>query len=195
MKEILCRVKSFITFDFPLDSQYIGEHFLATHDHYKNNIPHWSLVATRRKVISDYWFRHVLAHFGALYGLATLFVLLATYNFHYTFLVSVFVIGFVSFCVLFVTHYWLFYYSDFLPKLDTVIARHAKASLKIVAIENRKQLLDLTGKTHEKDQIFGVPDHWDPQATGKRAKSFGYLPRTWHQPAYVLSVEDEILWP
>ena len=135
MKEILCKVKSFITFDFPLDSRYIGERFLTTHDHYKNNIPHWSLVATRRKVISDYWFRHVLAHFSALYGLATLFVLFANYNFEYTFLVSVFLVGLVSFCVLFVTHYWLFYYSDFLPKLDTVIARHEHESKKEEKLE------------------------------------------------------------
>ncbi len=135
MKKILCSVKSFITFDFPLNSQYIGKQFSTTHDHYKTTSPHWCLAATRRKVISDYWFRHVLAHFGALYGLATLFVLPVNQNFHYTFLVSAIAIGFISFFVLFVTHYWLFYYSDFLPKLDTVVAAHEHESKKEEKLE------------------------------------------------------------
>jgi hypothetical protein len=135
MKEILCSAKSFITFDFPLNSQYIGEQFLATHDHYRASNPHWCLTASRRKVISDYWFRHVLVHFGTLYGSATLFVLLVNQSFHHTFFVSAFAIGIISFCVLFITHYWLFYYSDFLPKLDTVIARHEQEARKEEKIE------------------------------------------------------------
>jgi len=135
MKQILCRAKSFITFDFPLDSRYIGEQFSVTHDHYKSNIPHWSLSATKRKVISDYWFRHVLVHYSALYGLATFFVLLFSQNLHYTFFVSVAAIGIASFCVLFVTHYWLFFYSDFLPKLDTVIAGYENESRKEEKLE------------------------------------------------------------
>jgi len=135
MSKILCRVKSFITFDFPLDSQYIGQQFSTTHDHCKASSPYWCLAASRRKVISDYWFRHVLAHFGVLYGLAVLFVLTVNQNFHYTFFVSAFAIGVISFCVLFITHYWLFYYSDFLPKLDTVIAKHEQEGRKEEKIE------------------------------------------------------------
>lgn len=131
----MCSVKSFITFDFPLDSHYIGEQFLTTHDHYRSKTPFWSFSATRRKIISDYWFRHVLSHFGALYGLASLCVLLISQNFHFSFFTSFVAIGFVSFCVLFVTHYWLFYYSDFLPKLDTVVARHEYESKKEEKLE------------------------------------------------------------
>lgn len=75
MKDLVKKAKSFITFDFPLSNDYIGAQFASTHSNYQKQFPYWSLPATRKKIISNYWFRHVLTHFGSLYGLAACYSL------------------------------------------------------------------------------------------------------------------------
>lgn len=37
---------------------------------------------------------------------------------------ALFLTGLLSFALLTIIHYWPFFYSDFLPKLDTIIAEH-----------------------------------------------------------------------
>ncbi len=74
MKDLMKKVGSFITFDFPLNRDYISEQFAATHVLDVKRIPQWSTNATRHKVIANYWFVHVLGHFVFLFSLTALLV-------------------------------------------------------------------------------------------------------------------------
>jgi hypothetical protein len=125
MREILKRVKSFIIFDSPLDSYYIRKHFITTHNRFQENSPYWSLNATRKKAIANFWFRHVLLHYAFIIIVPLLFVILLGNKWH-SLVFSIFLAGSISFVTLFAFNYWPTYFSDFLPKLDTIMAEHEK---------------------------------------------------------------------
>ncbi|WP_126973924.1 hypothetical protein [Gynurincola endophyticus] len=82
MKKILMRLESFTTFDLPLRNTYIQTAFVTTHKSYRKDYPGRSLNATRKKVIADYWIKHVLTHFGAFYLVAMLIALPFCTNFN-----------------------------------------------------------------------------------------------------------------
>lgn len=69
---------------------------------------------------------HVLIHFALLYGIAVLSTLLFIDDFNLYFLPSGFIAGCIGFLVLLIANYWPSYYTDFLPKLDTLIDRREK---------------------------------------------------------------------
>ena len=75
MKKILTRLQSFAVFDIPLRNTYIQQAFVTIHEHYRKEYHGWSPSATRKKVIADYWIKHVLTHLGALYLMAVLITL------------------------------------------------------------------------------------------------------------------------
>ncbi len=56
MKDLVKKVKSFITFDYPLQTAYISTQFTDTHKKLQTDIPEWSTAATRQKLVSRYWF-------------------------------------------------------------------------------------------------------------------------------------------
>ncbi len=117
------KVKSFITFDFPIQNDFISRQFASTLTNYKEQYHHWSLSATRRKIIANFWYRHVLLHHVVIITTATTFALLFTNNWH-SLLPSVFLTGGISFIIITAFNYWPTYYADFLPKLDTIIAAY-----------------------------------------------------------------------
>jgi hypothetical protein len=82
MKEMMRKVKSFITFDFPIQSDFISAQFASTHTNYQKQYKYWSLSATRRKVIADFWYRQVLIHHGTIITTATALALLFGSNLH-----------------------------------------------------------------------------------------------------------------
>jgi len=119
MKELMQKVVSFITFEFALDRNCLSQQFAATHTAYQKNFPEWSTTATRQKVIFRYWFELVLSHFALLFGLPAL-LLLASNHFDTRYLSIVFVAGILTYAVMLLFHYWPNFYSDFLPKLETI---------------------------------------------------------------------------
>src|ERR1700730_15903283 len=68
MKDLVKRAKSFITFDFPIQVDYINTQFTNTHVRYQADFPGWSTNATKQKMISIYWLNHVLRHFSFMVG-------------------------------------------------------------------------------------------------------------------------------
>ncbi len=119
MKDLMKKVMSFITFEFALDRNCLSKQFAATHTAYQKDFPEWSTTATRKKVIFRYWFELVLSHFALLFGLPAL-LLLASNHFDTRYLSIVFVAGILTYAVMFLFHYWPNFYSDFLPKLETI---------------------------------------------------------------------------
>jgi hypothetical protein len=125
MKEILCRVKSFIIFDSPLRNDYIRELFTNIHASYQKVYPHWSLNATRKKVISEFWFRQVLFHYSVILIFGIIAVIPFGVDWH-CLLLSVILSGSISFFTLTAFNYWPLYYAYFLPQLDTIMAEQEK---------------------------------------------------------------------
>ncbi len=134
------KVGSFITFEFPLNSDYINEQFAATHLLYKKDIPQWSTNATRQKVIAHYWYLHVLSHFAFLFGLPALLFLPFSAHFNRFYLSVVFVNAVISFAVLLMFQYWPKYYTDFLPGLETAKETYERKQLEQLEKCKRAQL-------------------------------------------------------
>jgi hypothetical protein len=76
MKDLMQKVMSFITFEFALDSNCLGQQFTATHTFLQKDIAYWSTNSTRQKIISKYWFELVLSHFVFLLSVAVILLLL-----------------------------------------------------------------------------------------------------------------------
>jgi len=125
MRETLCRVKSFLIFDSPLRNDYVRELFAKTHANYQKASSQWSLSATRKKVIAEFWFGKVLIHFLVILTISILADMPFGENWHPQ-LPSIFLVGFIAFISITVFHYWPVYYTDFLPQLDTIIAEEQK---------------------------------------------------------------------
>ena len=135
MKDNVKMIRSFILFDLPLKVDVISTQFAATHDNYHKQYAHWSFTATRKKLISNFWLRLVLYHYLIILGLAAVIVFPFTENWN-GYLLSIFPGGIISLFILILFHYGPVYYSDFLPKLDTVIAE--QESLRVIHEEVKK---------------------------------------------------------
>lgn len=107
MKDLMQKAKSFIIFDFPLQSTYIDAKFAETHQKLQLEAPEWSSAATRQKLISNYWFTYVAGHFSFLFGLPALVFFFVSSGFHDIkgYLVSTLLAGFFSYVVLYLFHY------------------------------------------------------------------------------------------
>lgn len=81
MKEWKSKMKSFITFELPLQADFIFEQFVSSHVQYQRESPYWSTASTRQKVISAYWFGYILKHYALLIGLAAIVTLPLTNQF------------------------------------------------------------------------------------------------------------------
>ncbi|MGX5820664.1 hypothetical protein ACWKWU_20890 [Chitinophaga lutea] len=115
------RLKSFILFEQPFIYEYLAIHLRRTHEQHKERFDSWPIAATRRKLINDFWF-WVLYHYAALVAVCGMVFLgvLATFNLSY--LLLVLVVGILLYLPLYVLLYRPAFTSDFLPKLETVIA-------------------------------------------------------------------------
>lgn len=122
MKDLMQKVMTFITFDFPLQASYINTRFAETHQKLQLEVPEWSTTATRQQLISNYWFTQVAGHFSFLFGLPALvffFVSGGIYDFK-GYLVTILVAGVICFFVLYLFQYRPSYCTSFLPRLETV---------------------------------------------------------------------------
>lgn len=126
MRERLRQAKSFITFDLPFNTQHIGSLFTNTHYHHLTSIPNWSSSATRKKVIAKYWFEYVLIHFATLIGISVIIAIPFINSIDISFLPSLWMVATISFLVLFIINYWPSYYSNFLPKLESLVDDYEK---------------------------------------------------------------------
>jgi hypothetical protein len=125
MKKIFVSVKNFLIFDLPFSKNHIAELFLTIHDSHQKQSPYWNFSATRKKVIADYWFKQVVTHYTAIIIIAIAVSLISGISLQFLPL-SILLNGLVSLLVMTAFNYWPNYYSDFLPKLDTIIAEQEK---------------------------------------------------------------------
>jgi hypothetical protein len=134
-KELWNRAKAFVFFESPVQMNLINGFFDVTHDHFQKEYPHWSYSATRKKVIFQFWSRQVSFHFGILLALGVSAVNIFGAASH-IFILSLLFAAILSFLIIAVQIYWPAYFSDFLPKLDTIVAE--KEKLKATELEMSK---------------------------------------------------------
>lgn len=121
MIQILCRVKSLIIFDFPLQTEYISEQFAHTHQRLQIEQPGWSTLATRQKLIAQYWFSYVIQHFSILIGFSLLLVFLFNGIVQSQFyILSLLIAALLSYPIMYIFHYRKNFCYEFLPRLETV---------------------------------------------------------------------------
>lgn len=117
----MCRLKSLLIYDLPIQTEYITTQFSETHKKHQAEMPEWSTEATRQKLISQYWFSYVSMHFAVMIGLPLSVVSLVYFFVQSEFYVlSVFVAALLSFPVLYIFQYQPNFSSLFLPRLQTI---------------------------------------------------------------------------
>ncbi len=120
MKEMMQRVQSFVTFELPIEKNYISEQFTHIHTSKQENYTHWSTAATYQKVIANYWFNDVIRHFILLLGIAVLPTLLFHPVFISSELLAVLSGGIFYFVVMYFFIYRPCFCISFLPHLETI---------------------------------------------------------------------------
>ncbi len=134
-KDIWTQTKAFVFFESPVRMDLIDGVFNKTHSHYLQEFPNWTYAATRKKLIFEFWSRKVFVHFSIMFMAAIIGVIIFTTSKH-IFLLSLFMGAVISFMVIATKIYWPAYFSDFLPKLDTVIEE--KQRLQTAELELNK---------------------------------------------------------
>lgn len=146
MKKILCNVKSFITFDFHLQADFIKAQFDAIHSKSVADLPDWSTTATRQILISNYWFIYVAGHFTALLGASILVSMsingMANQFHHY--LSGLLTAALVSFPVLYLFHYRPYYNLIYLPKVEIYKEVHERKQIDQLEKCKQAQLSNLS---------------------------------------------------
>ena len=146
MKEILCSLKSFITFDFPLQADFIKAEFNSIHSKNLVDLPEWSTTATRQKLIADYWFTYVARHFTVIFVLSALASLIinGVVNQFNLYLLGLVTSALISYPILYLFHYRPYYNSGFLPKLEVIKEVYERKQLEQLEKCKQAQLSNLT---------------------------------------------------
>ncbi|MDN3655118.1 hypothetical protein QWZ08_05750, partial [Ferruginibacter paludis] len=129
MKELMQQAMSLLMFDMPIQPDYIRSTFTTTHLNYQQVFLHWSPEATRKKLIAAFWYRQVLFHFALMISLAFVVAILSGMASFKLLLVTFFPVGIILLITFSFFLYLPFYYRDFLPTLDMVMAEKEKSVL------------------------------------------------------------------
>ncbi|MBD0349530.1 MAG: hypothetical protein M3342_10220 [Bacteroidota bacterium] len=124
MKKILRSVILLLTFELPLAYEQIEELFINVQQNGQQRYSNWSVQATFRKVIFQYWYHYVLLHFAMLFGLSCLVsISFNLFSGHPALpLLGYLVYALITFVILHLSQYKPFYHAEFLPKLETIAA-------------------------------------------------------------------------
>lgn len=140
MKDLVQKMKSFIFFDFPLETSNITAQFSDTQQKFQLETPGWSTSATKQKLISHYWFSNVSRHFALILAIPILIICISTAKLEQRFLLSIFMAGFLSFPVIYFFVYRPYFGSTYLPRLETVKEIYEKKELQDIEKCRRAQL-------------------------------------------------------
>jgi len=123
MKDLMQKVMTFITFDFPVQATYINIKFAETHQKLQTEVPEWSSTATRQKLLFNYWSNHVAGHFTFLFGLPSLVFFFVSGGFHdfSGYLVTIMIAGMIIYFVFYLFHYRPIFCTSYLPSVKLSI--------------------------------------------------------------------------
>jgi len=127
MKDLMQQAVSLLMFDMPIQPDYIRSTFTNTHLNYQQVFLHWSPEATRKKLMAAFWYRQVLFHFIFMISLGFVLATLAGMAPFYLLLLILLPVSIILLITFTFFLYLPFYYRDFLPTLDMVMAEKEKS--------------------------------------------------------------------
>jgi hypothetical protein len=128
----LSEVIFFLTFSSVTENVNIEKKFNDCHSGYKSRLIYWSTNATRRKLISEFWYTQVIKHFAVLYSRA----LLVSFFSHPDALLNPYgllIIGswfWIGFIVTAAFIYMPTFYTTYLQLLDSYIEKYTGQQLE-----------------------------------------------------------------
>lgn len=142
MKDLMNRVRAFVTFATPLQISLIREQFSETHEKLEAETPGWSTTATRQTMISNYWSKYAIGHFAFLYGIPAVIFFLAEGGFYQPnlYLAIILIAGLITYIILYVFHYRPNFNSIYLPNLETVKETYEHKQIEQLAKCRQAQL-------------------------------------------------------
>jgi len=117
------RLKSFFTFDLPVNYNYIYSRFCKTHEEQRDIYASWPAEATRRWLINEYW-NNALWHYLLLVVVAAVVVWVYNGQLNGMYILAGMTLGIAVYLPLYFLLYRPIFTGDFLPKLETVIAAY-----------------------------------------------------------------------
>lgn len=135
-----------MTFDFPLQADFIKAEFATIHSKNLVDLPEWSTTATKHKLISNYWFTYVVRHFSVLLGLSVLTALMINGGFNQfnLFLLGLITSSLISYPILYLFHYRPYFNSIFLPRLEVFKEVYERKQLEHLEKCKQAQLSNLS---------------------------------------------------
>lgn len=125
MKDIVSKVKSFVTFELPVQPAYVHAKFASLHERFQTEDPNWSTAATKQKLISSYWLGKVPVHFVGILAISlTALFILGELRLTDKLVVNLFVASFTSYLVLLAFHYKPEFMHNYLPQVENATAAY-----------------------------------------------------------------------
>ena len=123
MKDIVSKVKSFVTFELPVQPAYVHAKFASLHEKFQTEDPNWSTAATKQKLISAYWLRKVPIHFATILTISLIaFSIFGELHLTDKLIVNLFVASFTCYLVLLAFHYKPEFMHNYLPQVENATA-------------------------------------------------------------------------
>jgi hypothetical protein len=152
MKEMMKKVRPFLTFDTPLEINHISKLFATTHSQYQHTIPEWGHTSTRQKLIANYWIASVSKHFVAMISLPILLSWVITRHYNAGCMAVVLIVVPFCFIVMLVANYWPSFVSQFLPKLEAVMSTYQREQQQKGIRQLQQELATLQEKTRKEQE-------------------------------------------
>lgn len=128
----LSEVIPFLTFSAIADHSKVEEQFKNCHSHHLSRFPYWSISATRRKLMSAFWYTTVFRHFIALFCIAL--IVSAFFDHNSRFNATIFLLSLCMFCIAFFVMLLFIYLpafqSTYLPLLDSYLETYSGRHLE-----------------------------------------------------------------
>lgn len=135
---ILKKVQSFLTFDHSR-IDLVQRRFQQIHDKRRATIPNWPHIATRHKIVSDFWFRSII-HYASIAATVILILLIIDLFSTITLLYFFPLCAFIIYIPLYLLVYRPIYFIEFLPRLEIVIKEQEDAEKSWAAKCKQEQL-------------------------------------------------------
>lgn len=145
----------------PFESLPVSEAFNTLHQRHLDQHDHWSLSASRRKMIAAYWIEMLSRHFFPLWIAGLLIVFLFSPGSLTAIVIPSIPAGVVSFICLLPFVYLPYYHMEFLPQLDNCVEQFRQQQLEGIQKCKKEQypVLTLLLIEHVNDQLIDCPQH------------------------------------
>jgi len=153
------KVLSFLTLSGISDMLYVEQKFNEVHSKFKSQFSFWSVGATRKKLVVDFWYRQVLTHFVGVFGIAWLATFFShPFGFSPAYLLAAGSVFLVAFFVMIIWIYLPIFGSDYCPKLESYSEQYSGSqNLNIQKCKKHQfSLKTLVLIQHVLEQLAGI---------------------------------------